>query len=68
MKLKKLIKKLIKRADSYESMSQGLMNVKNQKGKTYQVQLVVTREETELLCSTSLPDMKIKNGKLVEDF
>lgn len=68
MKLKKLIKKMIKEVKSHDSLTQSLMNVKNKHGETYQVQLVVTKEPSELLGSTNYPDMKIENGELVEDF
>jgi len=66
-KLEEKISELIYEAHGFESLSESIVNVKNERGEIYQVQIIVTREEDEF-SSTSFPDMKVEDGYLIEDF
>lgn len=68
LNLKNTIEELIYEVQGFELISQAIFNVKTGRGEIYQVKLIVTRDEDDISSSTSLPDMKIQDGLLVEDF
>jgi len=66
-KLEEKIPELLYEARGCEAISEAIMNVKNEYGHTYQVKIIVTREEDDIDPTTSFPDMKVEDGYLIED-
>lgn len=66
LNLKRKAIELLTDVRGFSEITYPVVNIENEIGEVYQLHLVLTRDEDQLSPSTSLPDMILRDGRLVE--